>query len=444
MNQNGSDQEVDKDMLLPKGKAVHENLNTSYTNLNVLLHEFSGSGFTGYVSIHFWQYEAVLFLERGSIINAVSEGNAKKTGQDAVNAAMNKAKEKDGTISVYQLSEETITMLSSAVEGDAVHRNLTTDFSSLDKLIVKLKSESHTGHIEVAIKDNSGNGIVFLHSGEPVEAILSDENGAVQSGSDTLNSIIAKAAKEGAVFNVFKANLSKIKSGGHIKIDGADVKDLLLLIQEIFSGAERVVDSMFKKGDFVFALKKASTDIADRYPFMDPFAGEFDYKDGKLVYAGGAEAKKLLEGSTEALKVMLNEFSARASENGILPKIKAELQPVREKYREQIEAFNIASAMPQLFGSSGDIKVDRQLTLERDNSLSARKGQITISEDIISEWEKNGIINISQVKIIFPDGKAERFKVSKEKSAGNKLKMAPIDIESLKLQIGHLVKIMPA
>ncbi|MBI5180991.1 MAG: hypothetical protein HZA05_06275, partial [Nitrospirae bacterium] len=213
-------------MLLPKGKIVHENLNTSYTNLNVLLHELGESGFTGYVSIHFWQYEAVLFLERGTIINAVSEGNSRKTGQDAVNAVMSKAREKDGTISVYQLSEEMVTMFSAAAEGEAVHKNLTTDFSSLDRLISKLRAENHTGHIEISIKNNSGSGIVFLHAGEPIEAIFSDKDSVVQSGSGILDSIIAMAAKEGAVFNVFKASLSKAKTGGQIKIDGADIKDL--------------------------------------------------------------------------------------------------------------------------------------------------------------------------------------------------------------------------
>ncbi len=356
-------------MLLPKGKIVHENLNTSYMNLNVFLHELSESGFTGYVNVHFWQYEAVLFLERGSIINAVSESNTKKTGQEAVNILMSRAKEKDGTISVYQLSEETVAMLSAAVEGEAVHKNLTTDFSSLDKLVTKLKSEGHTGHIEIAIKNNAGNGIVFLHSGEPVEAIFSDNDGVVQSGGDTLNSITAKAAKEGAVFNVFKANLSKTNISGQIKIDGADVKDLLLVIQEIFSVTERVVDSMFKKGDFLFMLKKTSTDMADKYSFLDPFAGEFDYKDGKLAYSGNVESKKLLEGIAEVLKIMLNEFSAKASQNGVLTRVKADIQPVREKYKNQIDAFNLASAMPHLFGSAVENKLAQQLAIEKDNSL---------------------------------------------------------------------------
>jgi hypothetical protein len=65
-------------MILPKGPAVHENLRTVFIDLNSFLQTLKEDNFTGYVQVSFWDYEGILFLEAGEIVNAFEESEGKR------------------------------------------------------------------------------------------------------------------------------------------------------------------------------------------------------------------------------------------------------------------------------------------------------------------------------------------------------------------------------
>ena len=67
-------------MILPKGEAVYENLRTSFVDLNSFLLSLKEDDFTGYVQLSFWDYEGILFLEAGEIVNATEEARYTKGG----------------------------------------------------------------------------------------------------------------------------------------------------------------------------------------------------------------------------------------------------------------------------------------------------------------------------------------------------------------------------
>ena len=64
-------------MIFPEGEVVHKNLSTSYTSLNGLLMSLKSEDFSGYVKMGFMDYEAVLFMDSGDIINAVEVPTAR-------------------------------------------------------------------------------------------------------------------------------------------------------------------------------------------------------------------------------------------------------------------------------------------------------------------------------------------------------------------------------
>ncbi|MEJ2413298.1 MAG: hypothetical protein P8Y34_09965 [Anaerolineales bacterium] len=60
-------------MIFPKREPVYQNLNTSFTNFGELLVDLNENSFTGVVQVSFWEYEGVMLLDNGNIINAVQE-----------------------------------------------------------------------------------------------------------------------------------------------------------------------------------------------------------------------------------------------------------------------------------------------------------------------------------------------------------------------------------
>ncbi len=258
-------------MLLPKGLAVYENLNTSFTNFGELLLDLKANGSTGYVQVSFWEYEGILFLDNGNIVNAVEEaGVTRASAPEAVSSIAGKVQEKDGTISVYSLSADMVTLLASAVRSEVVHKDLGTDFTSLQQLIAKLQSEGHTGYVEVAMKDDKGAGIIFLQDGQAIESILSTD-GYVISGAQILPRIIETASSLGAAFNVYRVSVMEAFEESGAVMAGLEMPQLLEVWQEIIASVEKTIDGHSAKGHFLNTFKdiligRADVLIASRHP----------------------------------------------------------------------------------------------------------------------------------------------------------------------------------
>jgi hypothetical protein len=328
-------------MIFPKGQVMYENMNTSFTNFSELFLNLNASSFTGYVQVSFLDYEGVLLVDSGKVVNAFEEveGKSRVTGQKAVVGITRQAKERDGTISVYYLSAEMVTILASVVKGEAVYKDLTTELTSLDKLLDKLKGEEHTGYIEVEIKGGKGSGITFLQAGEPIECIFS-ANGEAVSGPDVLPRIIELSANEGAAFNVYRAAAKEVFAESAEIMAGFELTQLLEVWQEILGAVQRAADGVLSNGNFRDTLKDVLVERATDYPFLDPFAGEFEYKDGTVAFHGEV-VKDFSEALGTCLNAAIKTLATANPEANLAAKVKSEMQAVKKKHAELIERFGL-------------------------------------------------------------------------------------------------------
>jgi hypothetical protein len=334
-------------MFLPKVHALYENLNTSFTNVGEMVLDLQANSVTGYVQVSFRDYEGILFLINGSIVNAIEETEGKrKIGQDAMINVSARAKTRDGIISVYSLSREMVNMLSGVVESEIIHKNLSTEYTSLEKLITNLQDEGHTGYIEVNFKGDRGSGIIFLQAGEPIENILSigDE---VVSGSEILSRIVQAASNFDATFNVYKAAVEEAFAEGTEIMGGFDLPRLLEAWGEIINTAERVINGLSEEGHFLNVFKDTQIEKADEYPFLNPFDNEFEYKDG-LVAFYGESVTNLSRGLGECLGAAVSKLAVESPGVDLSGLIRTELAPVMEKHAEIIKVFNLEEALSDL------------------------------------------------------------------------------------------------
>jgi hypothetical protein len=339
-------------MIFPKGEIVHKNLSTSYTNLNGLLLSLKSEGFSGYVKIGFLDYEAVLFMDSGDVINAVEQiGDRKRFGQRAISNIISKAKEQDGMINVYQLSPEMVTVLASTVKREILYKDLSTDFTSLQRLLGKLGEERHTGYIEIALRSGKGSGVIFFQEGEPIETILTENDGDLVSGTNLLNRVLEEAQGAGAVFNVYSADLAASSDQMGEVGEGGDLGDLLRVLGDTMSAIETVVDGLLTKGVFGSELRRVLVKKSNEYPFLDPFAAEFRYKDGKIVFTGNTDIRELTRGLGECLGLTIQALSHQFSRKGILGQIKRELDQIKADFGKEIKQFSLEATMPEIFGN---------------------------------------------------------------------------------------------
>ena len=189
-------------MVIPKGKVVHEDLSTSYTNIHELLRDLRQNSFTGYCLVNFWEYRGTLFLDRGRIINACEEmGSEQSIGDRAIKNILNRASQKDGTVSVFQLPDEMVATLASVLNSKVKYKDLTTELTSLEKLISKLKKEEHSGYVEVLLNSDSGDGCIYFQDGRAMESVFRAADGEMISGPSGFKKILGLSTEVGAVID---------------------------------------------------------------------------------------------------------------------------------------------------------------------------------------------------------------------------------------------------
>jgi hypothetical protein len=328
-------------MILPKGLVVNENMSTTYINLGELLLDLKGNSFTGYVQITFLDYTGVLFFDGGNVINGAESSGGKRTaGAAAVNRIIKKAADKDGAVSVYEFPSSMVTTLSVVAQSEAVYKDLTTDLTTLDRLLAKLSDERLTGCIEVRASDGS-SGIVFLQEGDAVETTFCSLSGECTSGDEGMSRIVAALDSGSGAFDVSKADLTTSLSSAGEVMESFGKDELVDLLQEVLV----VYDQAIKKatGDDVFAdvFKQIAIGRAAEFPFLDPFANEFVYQGGVLTYNGETALKELIKGTASVLSGVVESVGAAQ----VIPTIKSGLNELVGKRSDEMAKFGIDRAL---------------------------------------------------------------------------------------------------
>lgn len=340
-------------MILPKGEVIYENLRSSFIDLNNFLQSLKEDNFTGYIQISFWDYEGILFLEAGEIVNAVEEARgSKRGGEEAVENIILMSKQKDGRINVYRLIPEMVTILASTSMKEATYKDLSTEFTSLDKLIEKLGKEKHSGYIDIMLNDNKGRGIIFFQEGDIVEAAMSGENTGGIYGKEMLDKIIDDVQNIGAIFNVYRAGLLESSSERTGIAQTVDLQGVIEVMQEVMGQIEELVDGLTaRKGSFRDDFKRAQVERSEDYPFLDPFVAEFEYENGEITFSGKLPVKEFVRGIKDCIDVALERIPTGISKDELYERIRYIFQPTIDKYRERIEDLGLKSIMPEILGT---------------------------------------------------------------------------------------------
>jgi len=95
-----------------------------------------------------------------------------------------------------------------------------------------------------------------------------------------------------------------------------------------------VISRKKMKTDFTKILKKKFVENAEKYAFLDPFAGEFDYANRKIDFSGAASDKELIDG-------VINSIRELAQELGMFPELLDTCTEWSDKYAKQLEKFSV-------------------------------------------------------------------------------------------------------
>ncbi|OGQ12512.1 MAG: hypothetical protein A2026_21390 [Deltaproteobacteria bacterium RBG_19FT_COMBO_46_12] len=350
-------------MIFPRGEVVHRNLSTAYTDFPALLSTLKSGDFSGIIEIEFPESKGTLFVESGESLNAeakIGADSKRMIGQEAIQTLMALSNQKEGVINIYRLSPERVAIVASNLQHEILFKGLSTDFTRLDRLLLKLREDKHNGFIEVLTKEHQAMGVLFLEGGEPVEMFTTPESGPSVFGRKSIPIFVENAIKQGAIFDVYrsqgkilKKEIKEIKEIKEKKVPGRaeGLKELIPILQEVLSQAEKLVDGASrKKGLFHKLFKESLVEKSEEFTFLDPFAGEFDYREGAIQFTGEIGVKDFSKGIVECLVATLSLLEKELPKDKILPlKLKAGIESSLEQHGEALKRLGVEAITSSIF-----------------------------------------------------------------------------------------------
>lgn len=339
-------------MIFPKGELKYHNLLTSYTDFPALLSTLKAEAFSGIIEIEFPENKGAILIDVGKIINAEARmGNDSDSiiGQEGVETLLGLSKQKDGVINVYQLPPEQVALVASHLQNEILFKELSTDFTRFDGLLLKLRGEKHNGFIEVFSKENQPLGVLFLKEGEPVDMFTTSESGPFIFGPKSIPIFVENAVQHGAIFNVYRSQrkVSKGETSGQEKTEEkkgiGGLSEIILIFQEVLSDVEKWVDAASQqKGTFFRIFKKSLIEKSGTFPFLDPFAMEFEYREGIIQFSGDVEINDFAKGILECLSVTLTHLEEELPKKRMLAFTwRKEIKSVLERHQAMLMRFGI-------------------------------------------------------------------------------------------------------
>ena len=324
-------------VVIPKQHPVLENLNVYYLNVKKLLEHFQGEIGSGGVYFKSHAAEGVIFFDQNELINGFfQDRDIKISGSEAIERLLAAGDNYNLTVNIYEIGAEEVYYWAGIPTAEKIYRDLSTEFTDLEGLIKKMSSEKLTGYIDVSISDGQETGLLFLMNGKMMGGAYSWSNGSPSPSKKNRDLLVQKSKELGGSFNVCRIALNNLEKNNEPDLEQQrPPQRVIAMLEELLAIFEKLVGSKRKKSmDFQKALRQKFVQHAERYAFLDPFAGEFEYFDQRIKYSGQTSDAHLVDGVFTIVKEM-------ALELGLLSTLIEKLDSWSLKYAEDLAQFDI-------------------------------------------------------------------------------------------------------
>ena len=315
-------------MILPKGTLVFENLTSTMINIDGFFDELKKRRLTGYVTATTSDISGIIFFRDGVPVNAIEEmGSDNIIGESSLIDLVRRCQTESVALDVSELSTSILNAVIGLLNSDMVYENLRSDFVSLDKLLMTLEAEKHTGCLKITM--DADCGVLFFENGIPIDGTFVRSDGTDVAGSDSLNMILDASEQTNATITVYRADM--VNSTGDLTITG-NSEELLEVYNEVISGIEARINSLIGSGRFNRELTSAiaSHNLKD-----------LTYDDGAIVYTGELNQSDFVGELNSVIAEAIGGVSTIIPKRTIESSIRMGLKDLTAAHKEEIKRFGI-------------------------------------------------------------------------------------------------------
>jgi hypothetical protein len=199
-----------------------------------------------------------------------------------------------------------------------------------------MAAERLDGFIDITIGAAQEGGILFFGGGDIVGGSFSWGPVHRESVAALRRRLVEKTKKQGGVFQVCRISLDKAQDASMppAATDEAP-RHVLRMLEEFLVIFETFYNGRREKGaDFNSLIRKKFVDNAERFAFLDPFAGEFDFSERRIRFSGEAADRELATG------IIVSTIEL-AREIGVEQELRKYLSSWRRKYDETLARLDV-------------------------------------------------------------------------------------------------------
>jgi len=302
--------------MIPKFDTYYTNLHSSFIVCDKFLTYLENEYLNGFVLIEGNNKKAYRFMFEGETRSCLL---TTKTGYKKITPAeFSSLLEKDSFVSTCQCLPEQIDFFSQAHTAKPIYKIAAKDNISPEKLMLQCKKRKITGYLKTQNNIAKNKTYIYFDKGNMMGSMnLNNKDYYFEKTSDK-NSIQKKLLKT----DIYLYQLSP-----EIRDQTKDMQSLSNCFEEIFN----LLETQSKSKDFSSVWRKCALDLSDIFVFLDPFAGEFNYKNRKIKIWKDININTAIHGIDELVHIKTKKTNT--SDNDI--------KTVKNKYLNLFGAYEI-------------------------------------------------------------------------------------------------------
>ena len=319
------------------------------SNLNALIHLFEG---------------------RCEIISSVNEGDAATfEGKSALEALLRDCRRVRGTFDVFLAGTDESAAPAHRFAAFEVSAGVSSPIASTpvsEPLEPTFDSRQSEALRKLSVIESSINSSLEYESFEAVdlpvfERVDAPENAQIPTFPAPLTfDVETSPSDDGTPLETLTADLKSLVNGDLIlqqdplpNHGDLVTDDLKRLMAEIARTIEEAAQSVGRHDGFSMSLRASQLKVADRYRFLDPFGGEFEYLSGEIVFVGNTTAQEFVEGFSEALKLAIQSVTqSTAYPERFRAYVAEDLKKLLARNAAEFESFGLDQVIQNLIRSS--------------------------------------------------------------------------------------------
>lgn len=300
-----------------KNHPIYKNLDTSFVNVSALVRYLRRRGFVGNVRVELSGYEAEIFLGEGNTLRVREHDRIAgrvAEGEEALQRILIRSRESGGIVNVFQLKEE----------------------------VTETKPEKTTEKAAKPIQKIKPTAVL---------ATANTANGKTQTvpKAEIKETVVEKSKPNAILPNLPFEFSNKVESRAKkTAISPSDWQILLNLTGELLATVDQTLAAA--NLDFSAAFQKARTEISADYPFMNPAAQVFEYKNGKILLREQPNAKLFSASILESLRRILEKLGTNPKFAEIHRTVSQKILSLLHLRRAYYDKFSMTQTLEKILG----------------------------------------------------------------------------------------------